>query len=131
MTSGVKREPEEIESLKKRVILYLLEQPGGTFCGACKAINLPLCTAYQWRKEDKDFDIGVIEARAQSDDIGGDLAESKLMQAINNNELTAILFYLKTKHKNRGYVERSEHTAKDGMPFTFTMNIDGHKPDAD
>lgn len=38
----------------------------------------------------------------------GDLAESKLMMAINEGNLTAIIFYLKTKHKGRGYVEGQE-----------------------
>ena len=37
-----------------------------------------------------------------------DLAESKLIENIQANDNTAILFYLKTKGKKRGYVERSE-----------------------
>lgn len=34
-----------------------------------------------------------------------DLSESRLMQAINDGNLTAIIFYLKTKGKSRGYIE--------------------------
>ena len=37
-----------------------------------------------------------------------DLAESKLMENINNNENIAIIFYLKTKGKQRGYIEKQE-----------------------
>jgi hypothetical protein len=37
-----------------------------------------------------------------------DLAESKLIENINKNDDTAIIFYLKTKGKNRGYIERQE-----------------------
>ena len=37
-----------------------------------------------------------------------DLAESKLIENISDNDNTAIIFYLKTKGKNRGYVERQE-----------------------
>ena len=37
-----------------------------------------------------------------------DLAESKLMEAIRNGNLTAIIFFLKTRGKSRGYSERGD-----------------------
>ncbi len=37
-----------------------------------------------------------------------DFAELKLFEEIKNNNTTAIIFYLKTVGKRRGYVERSE-----------------------
>lgn len=37
-----------------------------------------------------------------------DLAEGKLIQQINEGNTTAIIFYLKTQAKQRGYVERQE-----------------------
>lgn len=40
--------------------------------------------------------------------------ESKLMKAIDEGNLTAIIFYLKTQGKHLGYVERQEFTGKDG-----------------
>ena len=43
-----------------------------------------------------------------------DLAEGKLYQNINEGDNTAIIFFLKTQAKHRGYVERSEVTGKDG-----------------
>lgn len=104
---GVERPPEEVEALKKKIIEWLQDQPGGTFSAACKANKVPMSTAYEWRADDKGFNDRVIAARDISDEIGGDLAESKLLKAINNEDLTAIIFYLKTKHKKRGYVERS------------------------
>lgn len=38
-----------------------------------------------------------------------DLAESKVIRAIKNNEPWAICFYLKCQGKERGWVERQEH----------------------
>ena len=55
-----------------------------------------------------------------------DHVESKLMEAINAGNLTAIIFFLKTQGKSRGYVERSEHDfTASGMPARFTIRING------
>jgi len=50
-----------------------------------------------------------------------DFVESKLMSAINGDNITAIIFYLKTQCKDRGYVERyqQEITGRDGGPMAF------------
>ena len=49
-----------------------------------------------------------------------DLAESKLMEAIEEGNITAIIFFLKTRGKSRGYSERSEHD-KDRGPVTLRV----------
>jgi hypothetical protein len=43
-----------------------------------------------------------------------DIAETKLFENIKDNDNTAIIFYLKTKGKSRGYIERSELTIASG-----------------
>ena len=47
-----------------------------------------------------------------------DFVENKLQEQINKGNITAIIFYLKTQAKDRGYVERQEITGKDGAPIT-------------
>ena len=51
-----------------------------------------------------------------------DFVESKLMKAIDNDNITAMIFYLKTQCKDRGYVERyqQEITGSGGGPVTVT-----------
>lgn len=43
-----------------------------------------------------------------------DKAEKKLDQLIGAGDTTALIFYLKTKGKKRGYIERTEITGADG-----------------
>lgn len=43
-----------------------------------------------------------------------DYVESALMKRIKAQDTTAIIFYLKTQAKQRGYVERQEVTGSDG-----------------
>jgi len=49
-------------------------------------------------------------------EVNVDLAESKLLTAIKDGNMTAVIFYLKTKGKARGYVERQEQTGPAGGP---------------
>ena len=54
-----------------------------------------------------------------------DFVEIQLMKGIKEGNITAIIFYLKTQCKSRGYVERQQHevTGKDGDPI-YIVNWD-------
>jgi len=56
----------------------------------------------------------VKDAYEEANESNIDFVETKLMEQINKGNITAIIFFLKTKAKHRGYVERQEFTGKDG-----------------
>lgn len=51
-----------------------------------------------------------------------DFTESKLLKKIDNDDLTAIIFYLKCKGKSRGYVEKSEVEHSGAISVTEFLN---------
>ena len=50
-----------------------------------------------------------------------DVGETRLIEAVDEGEPWAVKFFLSTKGKHRGYVERSEHTGADGGPIAFDL----------
>lgn len=50
-----------------------------------------------------------------------DLAEGKILEKIRDGDTTAIIFFLKTKGKNRGYTERQELSGADGKPLRYVI----------
>jgi hypothetical protein len=99
----------------KKEILESLESHKGIVTTACKSIGLARSTYYSWLENDPAFKIAVDEIQ----EVAIDFVESKLMEKINGvstftaqgdiYELppsdTAIIFFLKTKGKSRGYQE--------------------------
>ena len=49
----------------------------------------------------------------------------------SENSTSATIFYLKTKGKGRGYIERQEITGADGMPTNFQIDIIDKTEDTD
>ncbi len=89
------------EHLKKELLSSLTKNLG-IVSSACKALGISRTTYYKYYNEDKEF-------KEQVDDIGEatiDFVESKLFELIKEKNVTAIIFYLKTKGKKRGYIEK-------------------------
>jgi hypothetical protein len=129
MPHGVEISSEEMEQLKASIITLLKEGIGRTFYYAVRnaragdgSTTVSVSTAYEWRAADKAFDKAVKEAVKQSHENGLDLAESKLIEKINGGETTPILFYLKTKGRNRGYIERNELTGLNGAALNTVLH---------
>lgn len=86
----------------KSTFLTALEQARGVVTDACRAVGVSTTTYYRWKKADPEF-----MARAEElEDSHFYHVESKLFEAIDRGNMTAIIFYLKTKGKHHGYTEK-------------------------
>jgi len=103
----------------KKALLEALEQSLGVVTSACKKVGIGRTTFYLWMNDDEEF-------KKQVDDISNvalDFAESQLHKQIKDGSAAATIFYLKTKGKKRGYVERQEITGADGLPSNIQVEI--------
>lgn len=90
----------------KKRILEALDKSLGIVSTACKIAGVNRATYYRYIKEDEEFKQAV-EDIAES---AKDFVESQLYKSIQNGNVPSIIFYMKTKCKDRGYVERIEQT---------------------
>ena len=88
----------------KKAMIEALEKSLGIVTTACKIVGINRSTHYDWLKDDDEYK----QAVESIEDIAIDFAESKLHKQIENGDTTATIFYLKTKAKKRGYIERNE-----------------------
>lgn len=90
--------------IRKKEVLNALEKSLGVVTTACKNVGISRETYYKWLREDKKFKDAVNDIDA----VALDFAESQLHKQIQEGSTSATIFYLKTKGKKRGYVERTE-----------------------
>lgn len=79
---------------------------------ACKKVGISRQSHYDWYKEDENYRNAVDDLL----DVALDFAESMLHKQIQDKDTTATIFYLKTKGKKRGYIERTEVDATINVP---------------
>jgi hypothetical protein len=81
-----------IEQLKKTPVIQL----------ACEKLGVSRATFYRWRKDDAEFNRATEEAINEGSNFINDIAESQLMNAIKDRNMTAIIFWLKAHHPAYG-----------------------------
>lgn len=91
-------------NILKNNLLEALEKSMGIVTTACKRVKCNRSTFYKYYNNDKDFRDKVDELQNYT----LDLVESELHKQIMEGNTTATIFYLKTKGKKRGFVERQE-----------------------
>jgi ACT domain-containing protein len=96
-----------LEQLKKTPIIQV----------ACEKVGVARATFYRWRKDDKEFAQQADEALSSGSALINDMAESMLISAIKNGNITAIIFWLKNHHKT--YAQKLEVTTTSAdIPLT-------------
>lgn len=106
-------------TLQKAAMIKALEKSLGIVTTAAKSVGIDRTTHYSWMEQDAEYKAAVDGIS----DIALDFAESKLHEQINNGEVSSTIFYLKTKGKKRGYIERVENetTLNVNKPFVLEL----------
>ena len=90
--------------IQKKAMVEALEKSLGIVTTACRAVGVARATHYNWMRDDPEYRAAV-ESLA---DMALDFGESQLHKLMQEGSPAAVIFFLKTKGKGRGYVEGSE-----------------------
>lgn len=105
----------------KQKFLEALNASYGIIAEACEAMHIGRSTFYRWYKSDEEF-------KEQVDNVTEtqiDYVESKLIRNITAGDTTAIIFYLKTKGKARGYSEKAKPKEDKPLPVGTLLSGPG------
>lgn len=90
----------------KRKLVEAMEKSLGVVTNACQMVGCTRDTYYRYMRDDPEFAAKIDNIK----DIALDFVESQMFNEIREHRNpTLMIFYLKTKGKERGYIERSEH----------------------
>ena len=101
-----KKKPRKL-TVQQTKMIKALESSYSNVTEAVKIVGISRTTHYDWidknvhyKKEVEDLNEGLL-----------DRAENILMDRLSESD-TALIFFLKTRGKKRGYIERTEHEVK-------------------
>jgi hypothetical protein len=106
----------------RSIIKEAIVKAFGNLSTAAKSLQVERATLYAWIELE-----GLEEAVMEGRNRRLDFAESMLDKGMKDGNMTAIIFYLKTQGKSRGYIERQEVTGADGKKLFEVTIVDGDK----
>ena len=118
MNNGENGNSKKREQTAQRIIDAVRESNGLLTLVAKKA-GLGYTTIWRYTQDYPSVKQAVIEAKERM----LDFAEGKLYEKIKEGDNVAIIFYLKTQGKGRGYIERQEVTGEGGKPIKYEINV--------
>lgn len=93
-----KRETKRLKAL----FLEGLKKTAGVQQPVVEQLGLTRQTIADWKRNDPEFDAEVDQIK----EVTLDIVETQLMKKIMSGDTTSIIFYLKTKGRKRGYIEK-------------------------
>lgn len=100
---------------RKEAMIAALEASLGIVSTAAPKANVSRTQHYQWLRDDPEYKKAV---EAVQDSVL-DFAESHLYKLVKEGNPAATIFFLKTKGKKRGYVERQEIEVTERKPLSW------------
>ena len=100
---------------KKANMVEALTKALGVVKIACESCGISRQTHYNWLKEDPAYE----EACKNLPEVVLDFAEHHLHKLISEGNPAATIFFLKTKGKGRGYIERQEIEVAEKKPLSW------------
>jgi len=119
----------------KKAMIAALKTTYGRVTKACEIVDIARSTHYLWTTTDEEYKQAVDDVNEAAIDhvesklfdlIDGALYETMTEEGIvtlkDKPSATAAIFYLKTKGKGRGYVERQELAGVENAPINIITN---------
>jgi len=113
------------QAYNKNQLLGAMKKSLGVVSAACQMCNISRETFYTYMEKDSEF-------KKQIEDLENftlDFVETQFLKNIQQGNTAEILFYLKTKGRNRGYTERQEldlttkgESIKPEAPYQIIIN---------
>ena len=106
--------------MRKKDVVEAIQQYRGNISAMARAFQVSRQAIYDYISNKPDLKQMIQDEReSMLDD-----AESEIYKQIRKGNTTALIFFLKTQGKQRGYVERNEITGKDGQEVTIKVVYD-------
>jgi len=94
-----------VVKFRKEKVIAVYKTKGCNVSATCKAVGVSRAHFYRIKKSSKKF----ARALKDAEESNIDNVETALLSAVGEGNITAIIFFLKTKGRKRGYVEKIEH----------------------
>lgn len=115
-------EGTKLNAIKKQAMLKALEKHLGNVTLAAREVGIMRKTHYDWMNADAEYKQTVEELS----NVTLDFAEGKLMELVDEKNVTAVIYYLNNKGKTRGYSRKQDEDETDK-----TVNIVINSPLSD